>query len=104
MLWPISLTSHSQESKLLYVFMRSLPDILVHINVQERDFDTMLNAVIWLLDANQPPALQLACIDLLRQLSGYDVCAVYVKLVEYRANPRYSANCDKLFPSIQNVR
>lgn len=95
---------HSQESKLLYEFMRSLPNILVHINVQERDFDNMLNAVIWLLDANQPLALQLACIDLLKQLSDYDVCAVFVKLLEYRANPRYSVNCEKLFPSIQNVR
>lgn len=64
--------------------MLSLPDILIHINVQERDFDNILKAVIWLLDKNQPHQLQLDCIQFIKLLSTFDICAVYAKLTNYQ--------------------
>lgn len=82
--------------------MISLPIILIHINVQERDFEHILNAVIWLLDKKQPLQLQLACVQLFKQLSAFDICAVNVKLLAYHKQNRYQKNCDELL-AYQNI-
>lgn len=79
--------------------MIGLPDILINLNVQEREFDDILNAVIWLLDKNQPQTLQIHCVNLFKKLICFDICSVYVKLLKYHKNDRYKVNCKNIFPN-----
>lgn len=79
--------------------MIGLPDILINLNVQEREFDDILNAVIWLLDKNQPQILQIYCVNLFKQLISFDICSVHVKLLKYQKNDRYKMNCKNIFPN-----
>lgn len=84
--------------------MVSLPIILVHINVQEQELEHILNAVVWLLDKKQPHQLQLACVQLFKQLSIFDICSVHVKLLAYHKQNRYQKNCEELLAYQQNIK
>lgn len=98
-LFLFSPSRHTQEFKLIQELLISLPDILKCLNVQEKVFDDVLNAVIWLLDKNQPNALQMHCCNLLKKCADFDICSVYVKLLKYYQMDRYKINCKKILPN-----
>lgn len=79
--------------------MIALPDILINLNVEEREFNNILNSVVWLLDKNQPQILQINCVNLFKKLAVFDICSVYVKLLKYHKNDRYKMNCKNIIPN-----
>lgn len=95
----LSIFRHTQEFKLIQELLISLPDILKNIDVQEKKFDETLNAVIWLLDKNQPQSLQTHCVTCLKECAKFDIYAVHLKLLKYHQMNRYKFNCRKVFPN-----
>lgn len=90
---------HTQEFKLLQELLIVLPGIVICLDVQEREFDKIQDAIVWLLHKDQPQALQTNCVNLFRQLALFDICSVYVKLLKYHENDHYKCNCKKIFPN-----
>lgn len=95
----LSVFRHTQEFKLIRELLISIPDILKNIDVQEKQFDDTLNAVIWLLDKHQPQSLQTHCVNFLKECAKFNICAVHLKLLKYYDNDRYKINCKKVFPN-----
>lgn len=95
----LSVFRHTQEFKLIQELLISLPDILKNIDVQEKQLDDTLNAVVWLLDKNQPQSLQTYCVSCLKECAKFDICAVHLKLLKYHHNDRYKINCQKVLPN-----
>lgn len=74
---------HCQEIKTLKEILVGLPVILKSINVQEKDLNDVLDAIPWTFKKKKPPAMRHICENFIRELESFDICAVYVKLLEY---------------------
>lgn len=88
----------SQQFKLLQELLTSLSEMLINIEIQERDFNKVLEATIWLLDNKQPKQLQEKGTEFFKKLFAYDKTAVYVKLNKYRieTTDRFVVNCEQI--------
>lgn len=78
------LSRQTQEFKLLHELLSDFGEILMNIDIQERDFNKVLDATVWLLDNKQPKQLQDKGIEFFRKLFAFDKTTVYVKLIKYR--------------------
>lgn len=53
------------------------------LNVQERDLDSVLEAVSWILKKKKPQFLREICENFISEMESFDICSVYVKLLEF---------------------
>lgn len=74
----------SQQFKLLQELLINLGEVLINIEIQERDFNKVLEASTWLLDSKRPQQLQERGIEFFKKLFAFDKTTVYVKLIKYR--------------------
>lgn len=73
---------HCQEIKTLKEILTGMPIVLKSLNVQEKDLNDVLNAVPWLLKKKKPPFVRIIGENFIRELESFDVCALYVKLLD----------------------
>lgn len=73
----------TQEFKLLHELLTNLGEVLMNIDIQDRDFNNVLDATVWLLDNKQPKQLQEKGIEFFKKLFAFDRTTVYVKLTKY---------------------
>lgn len=88
----------TQQFKLLQELLTNLDQVLVSIEIQERDFDKVLEATIWLLDSKQSQQLQEKGVKFFKDLFEFDRAAVYVKLIKYQNDPsgRFTLNSQQI--------
>lgn len=72
----------TQEYKLLQELLSHLGNVLISLDIQERDLDNILEASIWLLDTEQPHSLRTNCMALISELSAFDNTAIHLKLLK----------------------
>lgn len=59
-----------------------LPAILKALNVKERELNAVLDATSWLMKKKKPRFLREICENFIAELESFDICTVYVKLLE----------------------
>lgn len=88
----------TQQFKLLQELLGNLGDVLINIDIQERDINNVLDATVWLLDHKQPKQLQEKGIEFFKKLFAFDKTTIYVKLLKYQEKSfdRFLVNCLKV--------
>lgn len=87
--------SLTQEFKLQYELLLHLPDILISINITEKEFNDVLDATIPLLRSDKHPLLQQHCVDFIVKLAKHDKAAVWLKLLKLEED-YYAKNVSKI--------